>query len=103
VATTAVTIGRWPYPLTKARSPCVWRIDTGGSMQCNAVLALATTPRSFTASNVARQVQRLGGVAASAYAPRLPLEEAQGKHLVLGLTASGDTKLHPLVSRCWRQ
>lgn len=35
-----------------------------------AVLALATSPRGFTASDLARQVQRLGGSAAAAYTPR---------------------------------
>jgi hypothetical protein len=35
-----------------------------------AVLAVAITPRGFTVSDVARQVQRLGGSAASTYTPR---------------------------------
>jgi hypothetical protein len=35
-----------------------------------AVLAVAITPRGFTVSDVARQVQRLGGSAASPYTPR---------------------------------
>jgi hypothetical protein len=50
-----------------------------------AVLALAITPRGFTASDVARQVQRLGGAAASAYTPRraaYDLKKLRGKHLV---------------------
>jgi hypothetical protein len=35
-----------------------------------AVLAVAITPRGFTASDVVRQVQRLGGTVASTYTPR---------------------------------
>ncbi|MGQ0733092.1 MAG: hypothetical protein ACT4QD_05470 [Acidobacteriota bacterium] len=51
----------------------------------DAVLALAMTPRGFTTSDVARQVQRLGGAAASAYTPRraaYDLKKLRGKHLV---------------------
>ncbi|MGH2396844.1 MAG: hypothetical protein ACRDFW_07630 [bacterium] len=50
-----------------------------------AVLALATSPRGFTASDLARQVQRLGGPAASAYTPRraaYDLKKLRGKPLV---------------------
>ena len=50
-----------------------------------AVLALATSPRGFTASDLARQVQRLGGPAASAYTPRraaYDLKKLRGKQLV---------------------
>ena len=51
----------------------------------DAVLALAITPRGFTASDAARQVQRLGGAAASAYTPRqaaYDLKKLRGKHFV---------------------
>jgi hypothetical protein len=50
-----------------------------------AVLALAITPRGFTASDVARQVQRLGGSAASSYTPRraaYDLKKLRGKDFV---------------------
>ena len=50
-----------------------------------AVLALATSPRGFTASDVTRQVQRLGGSAASTYTPRraaYDLKKLRGKQLV---------------------
>jgi hypothetical protein len=50
-----------------------------------AVLALATAPRGFTTSDLARQVQRLGGSAASAYTPRraaYDLKKLRGKQLV---------------------
>jgi hypothetical protein len=51
----------------------------------DAVLALAITPRGFTASDVAQQVQRRGGTAASAYTPRsaaYDLKKLRGKHFV---------------------
>ncbi len=51
----------------------------------DAVLALAITPRGFTASDLARQVQRLGGDAAAAYTPRraaYDLKKLRGKHFV---------------------
>jgi hypothetical protein len=51
----------------------------------DAVLALAITPRGFTASDVVRQIQRLGGTAASVYTPRraaYDLKKLRGKHLV---------------------
>jgi hypothetical protein len=51
----------------------------------DAVLALATSPRGFTASDLARQVQRLGGPAASTYTPRraaYDLKKLRGKELV---------------------
>ena len=47
-----------------------------------AVLALAGLPRGFAASDLARQVQRLGGSAASAYTPRraaCDLKKLRGK------------------------
>jgi hypothetical protein len=50
-----------------------------------AVLALATAPRGFTTSDLAHQVQRLGGPAASAYTPRraaYDLKKLRGKQLV---------------------
>ncbi len=50
-----------------------------------AVLALATLPRGFTTADVARQVQRLGGSAASAYTARraaYDLKKLRGKNLV---------------------
>jgi hypothetical protein len=50
-----------------------------------AVLALATAPRGFTASDVARQVQRFGGPAAAAYTPRrgaYDLKKLRAKQLV---------------------
>jgi hypothetical protein len=50
-----------------------------------AVLALATLPRGFSASDLAHQVQRLGGPAASAYTPRraaYDLKKLRGKQLV---------------------
>jgi len=50
-----------------------------------AVLALAPAPRGFTTSALARQVQRLGGSAASAYTPRraaYDLKKLRGKQLV---------------------
>jgi hypothetical protein len=51
----------------------------------NAVLALATSPRGFTASDMARQVQRLGGTAAATYTPRraaYDLKKLRSKQLV---------------------
>lgn len=51
----------------------------------DAVLALAIMPRGFTASDMAGQVQRLGGAAASAYTPRraaYDLKKLRGKHFV---------------------
>lgn len=51
----------------------------------DALLALAITPRGFTASDAARQVRRLGGPAASAYTPRqaaYDLKKLRGKHFV---------------------
>jgi hypothetical protein len=50
-----------------------------------AVLAVAIRPRGFTVSDVARQVQRLGGAAASTYTPRraaYDLKKLRGKHFV---------------------
>lgn len=50
-----------------------------------AVLALAGLPRGFSASELARQVQRLGGSAASAYTPRraaYDLKKLRGKQFV---------------------
>jgi hypothetical protein len=50
-----------------------------------AVLAVAITPRGFTVSDVARQVQRLGGSAASTYTPRraaYDLKKLRGKDFV---------------------
>jgi len=50
-----------------------------------AVLALATAPRGFAASDLARQVQRLAGPGASAYTPRraaYDLKKLRGKQLV---------------------
>ena len=50
-----------------------------------AVLALAPSPRGFTVSDVARQVQHLGGPAASPYTPRraaYDLKKLRGKQLV---------------------
>lgn len=50
-----------------------------------AVLALAPSPRGFTASDLARQVHRLGGPAASKYTPRhaaYDLKKLRGKHLI---------------------
>ncbi|HUE85807.1 MAG TPA: hypothetical protein VMO26_06980 [Vicinamibacterales bacterium] len=47
-----------------------------------AVLAVAITPRGFTVSDVARQVQRFGGAAASTYTPRqaaYDLKKLRGK------------------------
>lgn len=51
----------------------------------DALLALAITPRGFTASDAARQVRRLGGAAAAAYTPRqaaYDLKKLRGKHFV---------------------
>jgi DNA-binding transcriptional ArsR family regulator len=50
-----------------------------------AVLALAISPRGFLASDLAQQVQRLGGRAASTYTPRraaYDLKKLRGKGLV---------------------
>jgi hypothetical protein len=56
-----------------------------------AVLAVAITPRGFTVSNVARQVQRLGGSAASMYTPRraaYDLKKLRGKNFVRRIDGS---------------
>jgi hypothetical protein len=50
-----------------------------------AVLALAITPGGFSTSDLAHQVQRLGGPAAAAYTPRraaYDLKKLRGKQLV---------------------
>lgn len=64
----------------------------------HAVLALAATPRGFTASDVAEQVHRLGGPASAAYGPRraaYDLKKLRGKQLLRRLDG---TRRYELVA-----
>ena len=62
----------------------------------DAVLALAIMPRGFTASDLAHQVQRLGGTAASVYTPR---RAAYDLKKLRGQAPRASDRRHPSVRR----